>query len=128
MSRITFPRLLPLAAILPFLAASPALAHPKLLSSTPAADSSVSKPATIVLNFSETLVGPLSGIDLVMTGMPGMANHKPMPIKGFTANADGKTLKVALPRPLPAGSYALSWHAVAADQHRIEGSFTFTVK
>lgn len=105
-----------------------AMAHPKLLNSFPAANSTVAKPAAITLNFSEELLGPLSGVDLVMTGMPGMADHKPMPIKGFTTKAKGKTLNVALPRPLPGGSYQLTWHAVAADQHRIEGSYTFTVR
>lgn len=105
-----------------------AMAHPKLVSSTPAAGASVAKPTEITLNFNETLVGPLSGIELVMTGMPGMAGHKPMPITGFTAKAEGKTLKVKLPRALPAGSYTLKWHAVAADQHRIEGSYNFNVR
>ena len=80
------------------------------------------------LSFSEALVGPLSGIELTMTGMPGMANHAPMPIKGFSTKAAGKDLVVSLPRPLPAGSYELKWHAVAADQHRIEGSYTFSVR
>jgi len=112
------------------LAAMPTIAsaHPKLLSSTPAAGSAVMKPTSIALNFSEDLVAPLSGIDLVMTALPGMANHKPMPIKGIMAKAKGKTLAVALPRPLPSGSYTLTWHAVAADQHRIEGSYNFTVR
>jgi methionine-rich copper-binding protein CopC len=112
------------------LAAMPttAFAHPKLLSATPAVDSAVTKPTVITLNFSEDLVAPLSGIDLVMTGMPGMANHNPMPIKGIAAKAKGKALTVALPRPLPSGTYTLTWHAVAADQHRIEGSYGFTVR
>lgn len=107
---------------------STAFAHPKLLSATPAAESAVTKPTSITLNFSEDLVAPLSGIDLVMTGMPGMADHKPMPIKGITAKAKGKTLSATLPRPLPTGTYVLTWHAVAADQHRIEGSYGFTVR
>lgn len=119
-----------LAAAILAVAAVPAtaLAHPKLLSATPAANSAVAKPTSIALTFSEDLVGPLSGIDLVMTGMPGMANHQPMPIKGITAKAKGKTMTVALPRPLPTGTYQLTWHAVAADQHRIEGSYSFTVR
>ena len=105
-----------------------ALAHPKLLSATPAANAAVVKPTSIKLSFSEALVGPLSGIELTMTGMPGMANHAPMPIRGFTTKATGKDLVVTMPRPLPAGSYELKWHAVAADQHRIEGSYTFSVR
>lgn len=119
-----------LAAAILAVAAVPsiALAHPKLLNATPAANSAVAKPTSIALTFSEDLVAPLSGIDLVMTGMPGMANHQPMPIKGITAKAKGKTLTVALPRPLPTGTYQLTWHAVAADQHRVEGSYSFTVR
>lgn len=105
-----------------------AFAHAQLVSSSPAANATVSKPAGLVLTFSEPLVAPLSGIELSMTGMPGMANHKPMPIKGFTSGVSGKVLTVTLPRALPAGTYQLKWHAVAADQHRVEGSYSFTVR
>ncbi len=105
-----------------------AFAHPKLLSSNPAANMAVAKPTKLTLTFSETLVAPLSGIELVMTGMPGMANHAPMPIKGFATAVTGKVLTVTLPRALPAGSYQLKWHAVAGDQHRIEGQYAFTVR
>ncbi|MGN7930085.1 copper homeostasis periplasmic binding protein CopC [Sphingopyxis sp. 22461] len=105
-----------------------AMAHPRLLSSSPAANASVAKPATITLGFSETLVAPLSGIELTMTGMPGMAKHGPVPISDFTTKVTGKVLTVKLARPLAAGTYVLKWHAVAADQHRIEGNFSFTVR
>jgi methionine-rich copper-binding protein CopC len=112
------------------LAAIPSLAsaHPKLVAATPAANAAVSRPTTIALTFSEDLVAPLSGIDLVMTAMPGMASHKPMPITGIAAKAKGRTLAIALPRPLPTGTYQLTWHAVASDQHRVEGSYAFTVR
>jgi len=107
-----------------------ALAHPKLLSSTPAAKATVSKTKEIKLTFSEKLVPQFTGIDLTMTSMPGMANHGPMKVSGFktSVSPDGKTLIATLPRPLPAGGYDLKWHAVAADTHRIEGKFSFSVK
>lgn len=107
-----------------------ALAHPKLLSSTPAANATVAKPTRLSLTFSEKLLAPLSGVDLTMTGMPGMANHAPMPIKGFktAVEGDGKTLVVTFPRALPAGSYDLDWHIVGADQHKIAGKYSFSVK
>ncbi|MCF8709649.1 copper homeostasis periplasmic binding protein CopC [Rhizorhapis sp. SPR117] len=123
--------LLLVAPILALIAApTAALAHPKLVSSTPAADATVAKPKAIKLTFSETLVPQFSGFELVMTGMPGMASHDPMKIAGFKTSvaSDGKTMVATLPRPLPAGQYELSWHAVAADTHRIEGKFSFTVK
>jgi len=108
--------------------ASPAIAHPKLVSSSPAANATVSKPTSITLTYSEKLLAPMSGIELTMTGMPGMANHAPMKVAGFQTSVVDKAMTVALPRPLPAGTYALKWHAAGADTHRIEGSFTFAVK
>ncbi|MDR7153602.1 methionine-rich copper-binding protein CopC [Sphingobium xenophagum] len=107
-----------------------ALAHSKLVSSSPAANATVAKPTKLTLTFSEKFLAPMSGVELVMTGMPGMANHAPMPIKGFkTALApDGKTMVVTLPRALPAGDYDLKWHIVGADQHKMEGGYSFKVK
>ncbi len=118
--------LAPLAAALALPTA--AFAHPRLVAASPLANSTVDKPTKISLTFSETLVAPLSGIELTMTGMPGMANHGPMPIKGFKTEVKDKILTATLPRALPAGTYSLKWHVVAADQHRIENTYTFTVK
>ncbi|CCA93214.1 MULTISPECIES: copper homeostasis periplasmic binding protein CopC [Novosphingobium] len=105
-----------------------AQAHPKLVSSTPAADATVERPARIELRFNETLVNQFSGIDLVMTDMPGM-KMPPMKIAVDTSvGADGKTL-VAVPKSaLHTGTYKLDWHAVTADTHRVNGTFNFKVK
>ena len=103
-------------------------AHTKLVSSSPAASSSVAKPTKLTLTFSETFLAPISGVELTMTGMPGMADHAPMPIKGFKTTTEGKTMTVTLPRALPAGSYDLKWHVVGADQHKMEGAYSFNVK
>jgi methionine-rich copper-binding protein CopC len=120
-------RLVPLIAAL--VIAAPAVAHPKLLTSSPAANATAGKVSTITLNYSETLIPALSGAELVMTSMPGMASHAPMPIEGLkTSVKGGKTLLVALPRPLDAGTYEVRWHAVAADTHRITGAFAFRVQ
>jgi methionine-rich copper-binding protein CopC len=125
MRRILFTAAIALAAL-----PSMAMAHPKLLSSTPAAGASVAKPTKLTLTFSEKMLAPLSGIDLTMTGMPGMANHAPMPIKGFktAVEGDGKTMTVTLPRALPAGNYDVDWHLVGADQHKVAGKYSFSVK
>ncbi|MEC3948019.1 copper homeostasis periplasmic binding protein CopC [Sphingobium sp. HWE2-09] len=103
-------------------------AHSKLVSSTPAANATVAKPTKVTLTFSETFLAPLSGAELTMTGMPGMANHEPMPIKGFKTAVEGKTMTLTFPRALPAGSYDLKWHLVGADQHKMEGGYSFKVK
>lgn len=107
-----------------------AFAHSKMVSSTPAANAIVVKPTRLSLTFSEKFLAPMSGVDLVMTGMPGMADHAPMPIKGYKTSVapDGKTMIVTLPRALPAGSYDLKWHIVGADQHKMEGGYSFKVK
>ncbi|MBN8830347.1 MAG: copper homeostasis periplasmic binding protein CopC [Sphingomonadales bacterium] len=112
------------------LVAGPAFAHASLVQSTPAADATVSKVQSLTLTFSEQIDGKLSGVDIVMTGMPGMANHAPMKVTGFktSLSADGKTMTLTLPRALPAGTYKLSWHAVTGDGHRMEGGYNFGVK
>lgn len=112
------------------LVAAAAQAHPKLVSSSPAAGATVATPAKIQLQFSEKLVPAFTGVDLIMTGMPGMPGHGPMKMKGLTTavGADGKSLIVTPKPPLPTGDYKLNWHAVAGDGHRIEGSYVFKVK
>ena len=116
------------AAVLALALPGVASAHSKLVSSTPAANATVAKPTKLSLTFSETFLAPMSSAELVMTGMPGMANHEPMPIKGFKTDVNGKTMTLTVPRALPAGSYDLKWHIVGADQHKMEGGYSFKVK
>ena len=119
------------ASVLAVLAfAGTAQAHTRLVSTSPAANATVSKPGKVVLTFNERVVANFTGVDLVMTSMPGMANHQPMPITGFTSamSADGKTLTLQMRRALTSGAYQLKWHAVGDDTHRVEGNFSFTVK
>ncbi|CAH0498978.1 MULTISPECIES: copper homeostasis periplasmic binding protein CopC [Sphingomonadaceae] len=108
--------------------ATAAMAHPRLIGATPAANATVAAPTRIQLTFSENLVGQFSGIDLTMTEMPGM-KMGPMKINGVAATVapDGKTLVVALARPLARGTYKLNYHVVSADTHRIQGTYTFKV-
>jgi copper resistance protein C len=117
------------AATAALFAAAPAVAHPKLLSSTPAPNSVVASPARLQLTFSETLVANFSGVELVMTDMPGMKMSSPMRMAVATAIApDGKTVLVTSAKPLPRGAYRLEWHVVSADTHRVQGSYAFKVK
>lgn len=117
------------AATAALFAAAPAVAHPKLLSTTPAPNSVVTSPARLQLTFSETLVANFSGVELVMTDMPGMKMSAPMRMTVTTAIApDGKTVVVTSAKPLPRGAYRLEWHVVSADTHRVQGSYAFKVK
>lgn len=109
----------------------PALAHPALVSASPAASASASNVRTVTLTFNEAFLPQLSGLEIVMTGMPGMAGHHPaMKIAGVkvTPSTDRKSLVGTLARPLPAGTYDVNWHAVGTDTHRVAGKVSFTVR
>ncbi|ANN67092.1 copper homeostasis periplasmic binding protein CopC [Bordetella bronchialis] len=110
-------------------AAGAAQAHPKLLSSTPAAQAQSGAPGRIELHFSEPLVPRFSGARLLMTGMPGMGAHAPMAIKsGVSAGDDPKTMIIVPAQPLVPGTYRVEWRAVSSDTHTVTGNFSFEVK
>lgn len=101
-----------------------AIAHPKLVNSTPPADAVIdSSPKELRLSFNEELVAKFCGAEL--------KNQQGQTVElgsGAADPADKKQLVVPLPTPLAAGVYKVDWHAVAADTHRIHGSYSFTVK
>ncbi len=112
-----------------FFLAAPAQAQPDLLTSTPGANATVKSVSKVQLSFSETLVAKLSTAELVMTGMPGMEDHAPMPVRGQVAiGADGKSLVMTFARPLVPGSYALRYRVAAADAQPVTGSLEFKVR
>ncbi|WP_114227230.1 MULTISPECIES: copper homeostasis periplasmic binding protein CopC [Sphingomonas] len=105
---------------------SAANAHPKLLSATPAANSSVVRPSHIDLRFSEKLMPAFSKADLVMAAMPGMAA---MNIASTAVVApDGRSLVITPKAPLHSGRYNVVWHVVSTDTHKVAGNFVFAVK
>ncbi len=105
--------------------AVPAIAAPRVVSSTPAANAQVGKPARVDIRFSEAVPAQGALIELTMTGMPGMAHHAPMKIAGFRTEVarDGQSIAAVLPRPLPLGTYSVAWRAGGG-----QGQFAFTVK
>ncbi|SFL22148.1 copper homeostasis periplasmic binding protein CopC [Pseudomonas sp. NFACC46-3] len=104
-------------------------AHPKLLSSTPAEGAEGAAPAKIELHFSENLMTKFSGAKLMMTEMPGMAAHSPMPVPAKVSGSDDPKTMVIVPNgPLSAGTYQVQWRAVSSDTHPITGNVTFKVK
>jgi copper resistance protein C len=114
-------------AVLPAVAISflvqPALAHPKLTATVPAADAQSQPPQEIRLSFNEALVVKFSGLDLkdqagkrVETG-PAASDPK-----------DRKQLIVPVKAALQPGRYTVEWHVVAEDTHRVKGSYSFEVK
>jgi hypothetical protein len=108
---------------------APLLAKVKLAASTPAAGAKAKSPKTVTLTFSEKVNPAKATAAIIMTAMPGMANHGEMPIRNFTASwsADGKTMTLTLKKPLPAGTYDVRWQAAGADGHAMTGKVTFDV-
>ncbi|QXQ05995.1 copper resistance protein CopC [Sphingosinicellaceae bacterium] len=111
-------------------ASAPALAGSTLVSAVPPAGATAANVRSLTLNFSDRVIDTVSGVEMVMTAMPGMASHQPMKIAGFKTalSADGKALAIALPRALPAGTYKVTWHAVSSDNQSAEGSYSFSAK
>ena len=116
--------------------AIPALAHPRLVSSIPAAQAAVPSARQITLRFSERLMPQLTGLEITPAGMAGMshADHAahvampPLPAIRTTFSSDGKTMIATFAKAFSRGAYTVTWHAVSADTHRVQGQFAFTVR
>jgi len=117
-----------IAAALACAVAFPAAAHMRVVASTPAQGAHVAAPRALSLSFSEPLLVPTAAIAVVMTAMPGMANHGEMVIRNFTQawSQDGRTVTLSLRQPLRAGTYDLRWQT--AGTHKMSGKVTFDVK
>ena len=107
-----------------------ALAHAAVHASTPADGATVSRPREIVLTFSDAMLPPTAAASIVMTAMPGMANHGEMVIRNFTTawSNDNRTMTLTLRQPLRAGTYEVRWQAAAKDGHRMNGTVNFVAK
>lgn len=107
---------------------APALAAPALTSSTPTEKADAAGVTKVTLNFSEAIDPAASGIEVLMTGMPGMDHHDPMKMGGVktTVSPDGKALVATLPRALSEGTYAARWFATNKSAEKSSGTLTFT--
>lgn len=97
-------------------------AHAKLVSSIPAADSTVSSPKMIQVHFNEALEGKMSGLKLASSDGAAIA------IMSMNDRKDPATLSIMPNVPLAAGKYTVSWTAVTADGHKMKGTVSFSVK
>lgn len=103
---------------------SAASAHPKVTQTTPAANAAVAtSPKEIRLSFNETLEAKFSGAEI-----QNQSGQKVDTGRVSTDPKDSKQMVIPLSSPLAAGTYTVMWHAVAADSHRVKGSYSFTVK
>lgn len=117
------------ALFLSALTPSVLLAHVQLAASSPAAGANAKAPKVVSLTFSMPVDPASAAAGIIMTAMPGMANHGEMPIRNFTTSwsDDGKTMTLTLKKPLPTGTYEVRWQAAASDGHIMSGTVSFEV-
>ncbi|MFC7329089.1 copper resistance CopC family protein [Marinactinospora rubrisoli] len=101
-------------------AGTPALAHDRLLSSTPEDGAELdAAPDEITLTFS----GEIMEIGAAITVLDGRST----PVTEGEIVIDGPEAAQALAPDLADGGYAVRWRVVSGDGHPISGGFTFTV-
>lgn len=103
------------------LAAAPAGAHDRLVSSDPA-DGAVldAAPATVTLQFSGEVLP--TGTQVVVTDASGAD------VGASAPQVAGAAVTAALPADLAAGAYTVAWRVVSSDGHPIEGTLGFTLE
>lgn len=110
-------------------AATPLLAHPSLVTAKPSANSTVAPTNRIDLVFNEKIMPANTRMQLMMTSMPGMANHAPMKMPiSVMMGEDGKSVMVMIKKPLTSGGYELRWMASGDDNEVVSGKYAFKVK
>jgi methionine-rich copper-binding protein CopC len=116
-----------LAALFGSTAPLAASAQVRLVDATPAAEARAV--TAVTLRFSEPIAPQSASATVVMTGMPGMANHPDMKMAQVKARVgdDRRSIQLTSPRPLPAGDYRVDWSATGADGQRVSGHHMFTV-
>jgi copper resistance protein C len=103
--------------------ATQAFAHAHLVSSTPAANATLTAaPKTITLTFNEKLVPAFSKFELTMPEHGGMK----VPVK-TAVSKDGKSITGTTESALAKGAYKIIWSAASADGHKMNGEVAFKV-
>lgn len=105
-----------LAAVLP---GTPALAHSQLQHTFPADGTSITSPVSqVTLTFNEMVRGTFTTV--VVAG-PGNRSYS----DGHVKVIDDDVFQAVY--PLKSGPYTVSWRAISADGHPVDGQFHFSV-
>lgn len=105
-----------------FVSSPGALAHARPKVMVPAPDSTTVSPPTVSVTFSEAVEPKFSSLNVTDEQGKQFNTASSAPVSN-----DPKTLTLALPSLQP-GGYLVHWVSVAADGHRMEGEYKFTVK
>ena len=104
------------------LAGHAVLAHALLDHATPSVGGTVTTaPSEVAIMFSETVEPAFSSIVV-----QDAAGKRVDTGKAHIVSDDARQLAVGL-KPVPAGTYTVTWHATSTDTHRTQGHFRFTV-
>jgi len=105
------------------LGAAAAQAHPVVRGADPQVGTTVTQaPKEVRIRFNEALLPAFSGL-----GVHDQRGHVVAEGKG-PGNAQGQELFLPLTQPLAPGKYVVTWHAVSADTHRVQGQYNFEVQ
>jgi copper resistance protein C len=114
--------ILPAILALSLLAPGSAQAHAHLDHADPRVDTAVhTAPHEVTLWFTENLEPAFSTVEV--TDASGARVDTGKPIVGAD---DRKVMRIAV-KPLPPGTYKVSWRVMSVDTHKTEGTFTFRV-
>lgn len=113
------------AFLLAALCASVSLsAHLTVVKTQPAADSTVNaSPERLAVWFSQAPSSRLSRLEL-----RGPNGDDVIELEKATVNAEDRSVSVAVPRPLAAGTYTVGWRTAGDDGHVMRGTFSFIVQ
>lgn len=100
-----------------------AWAHAHLKTAVPADHSTVASPAVIRGDYTE-------GLNIAFSSMTvAGADGKALDLgKAALVPGDDKAMDLAVAKPLSAGHYVVTWHALSKDGHKTQGTWSFTVK
>jgi len=111
------------AGTLAFTASPAAWAHAFLDHASPAVGSSVpTSPAVVTLFFTQDLEPAFSSVTVTTDAGDRVDVGRAQIPQGSPAE-----LQIGL-KPLPPGTYLVSWHVISVDTHPTEGTFTFEIK
>lgn len=97
--------------------------HLRLVRSFPSADTVLTQsPDAVRLWWSEAAELPLTKVELTSTTAGKIALEKVS-----RASAKGSPVVARVAKPLPAGTYRVSWRTMSRDGHAIKGDFAFRV-
>lgn len=112
-------------ALLAAVAATPALAHSDVTSTSPAKGATLTRtPAQMAVTFSDA-VGTAGKMTVTRNGAGNLVKSARISPK------NGRTVLIRLKRPgakKQAGTYKLTWRVTGADGHALRGTVTFRVR